>query len=774
MYRLKRKTVSILVVLAMLAALLIPAAMPAAAATTSQTDSVPNIVQPYYGQLTTIKINGLSISGTDQIQVVLPSGVNFITGTFSDGTNSYNSVPFSVYGGAVSETVTQTLSTPMVGDAIWTPQYIPDSQQVPNGVSLISVDTLQPQLLAFTVKSNGNGNGGYVRINMPVSVTSAASGPIQAIVQDNTTAVTAGKVTIGNAVTGGTVTTLTTTATVAQNSSDNVSFLINENSAGALGQGGGEIHIDLPSHFTWATPQITLAGGFPAGAVTSSVTTNSSGNSRMVLQVVKPSKGTPGSILVNTKISADYNAPTGDITATFGGTDPGFTATTATVGTCGDYNVTTTQGNVPTIYDGQTGQTVGTFTIAESVKNTLITGRSLSLTLPGGVRWTESNLPIPVVQTGSAQLLNPTLSSDRQTVTYEIQNSGGSATTFQFQQGEVDVDSTVTPGTLSVSISGSGVNQTVDIAKIASPVTATATGSIPDVTIGRPAQNGSDFTITEAAAGAIMANYGNGKNQAYLDIIAPSGVTFASIPTIKVTSGDLNLSPSGATLTDYNGVLNSRISIPVSNGSNTASTITVSNVKLNIDNTVGVGPVSLVLGGSALVDPSTLMVKDSNGNLIPTGTRLVNGSYVASVEVANCNTSITTGTGGTGTGGTAVFTIGNTSYTVNGRTYTMDVAPYTQNGRTFVPLRYAAMALGVNPDNILYQSGVVTVIKGSTVVQMTLGSYSMRINGADITMDVPVNTVNGRTMLPLRWLGMALGATFNWNAGTQTVTVSNQ
>ncbi|OAT79801.1 copper amine oxidase N-terminal domain-containing protein [Desulfotomaculum copahuensis] len=767
--RKSRKLVAVLATLVMLMAMMIPMAAPAFAGTTNVTSSVPNIVQPYYGQLTTIKINGLSISGTDQIQVVLPSGVNFLTGTFSDGTNNYNSVPFSVYNGAVTESVTQTLTTPMTGNVIWTPQYVPDSQQVPNGVSLISVDTLQPQLLAFTVKSNGNGNAGYIRINMPVSVTSAASGPIQAIVQDNIVAVTAGKVTIGNAVTGGTVTSVTTTATVAQNSSDSVSFLINENSAKALGQGGGEIHIDLPSHFTWATPSITLAGGFPANAVTSSVTTNSSGNSRMVLQVVNPSVGTPGSILVNTKISADYNAPTGDITATFGGTDPGFTATTATVGTCGNYNVSTTQGNLPTIYTGQTGENVGTFTIAESVKNTLITGRSLSITLPGGVRWTDSNLPIPVVQTGSAQLINASLSNDGQTVTYEIQNSGGSATTIQFQQGEVNVDSTVAPGNLTAKISGSGVDQTVDIAKIAAPVTGVATGSVPDVMIGKPAQSASDFTITEAAAGAIMANYGNGKNQAYLDIIAPSGVTFASIPTIKVTSGDLNLSPSGATLTDYNGVLNSRISIPVSNGSNKASTITVSNVKLNIDNTVGVGPVSLVLGGSALVDPSTQMVKDSNGNLISTNTRLVNGSYVASVQVANCTTPISKTTGGS-----AVFTIGSTSYTVNGQTYTADVAPYTKDGRTFVPVRYAAMALGVTPDNILYQNGVVTIVKGSTIVQMTLGSKTMKVNGASVSMDVPASTTNGRTMLPLRWLGMALGATFNWDASSQTVTVSIQ
>lgn len=33
----------------------------------------------------------------------------------------------------------------------------------------------------------------------------------------------------------------------------------------------------------------------------------------------------------------------------------------------------------------------------------------------------------------------------------------------------------------------------------------------------------------------------------------------------------------------------------------------------------------------------------------------------------------------------------------------MDVIPFTQNGRTFLPVRYVAEAIGVPPDNISYQ-----------------------------------------------------------------------
>ena len=756
-----KKPVSVLATLVLLAMMMLPVAAPAFAGTTNVTSSIPNIVQPYTGHLTTIKINGLSIGYPDQIQVVLPSGMNFVYGTFSGANGS--TVTQSVYGKLYDVTRSTIGSGSYVqeqgwGNVLWAPDYIPDSNNVPNGVHVASIDVMQPKLFSFTVVPNGNGNGGYVRIDLPISVTSAASGPIKVQLFDTDTAVTAGEVTIGNVVTGGTITTINTTAAMAQNSSDTYSFLINENSAGALGQGGGEIHVDLPSHFTWSDTSLTLSGGFQGYSVGSDtnddiyydVTVNGSGNSRLVIKVNRQSQGMPGTILVNGSILADYNAPQGDIIASFGGTDAGFTATTATIGTCGDYNVTATTSSAPTIFDGQTGQDVGTFTVAESVKNTLIDGRSLSITLPGGVRWTAGDLPVPVVDTGSVSLSDPTLSSDGQTVTYQIHNSGGSASTIEFRQGEVDVDATVAPGDLVATISGSGINQTATIAKIASPVSATA-ASTPQVVIGQGNQAASDFTITEAAAGAIAANQDGNTVKGYLDIIAPSGVTFAGIPTIKVTSGDLNLSPSGATLTDYNGKLDSRISIPISNGSTKASTISVSNLKLNIDNTVGVGPVSLVLGGTALVDPH------------------VNGSYVTSVPVATCITPITKTTGGT-----AVFKIGSTDYTVNGQSETMDVAPYTQDGRTYVPVRYAAEALGVTPDNILYQNGVVTIIKGSTVVQMTLGSKVMKINGASVSMDVPATTTNGRTVLPLRWLGTALGATFNWDEASQTVTVNIQ
>lgn len=91
-----------------------------------------------------------------------------------------------------------------------------------------------------------------------------------------------------------------------------------------------------------------------------------------------------------------------------------------------------------------------------------------------------------------------------------------------------------------------------------------------------------------------------------------------------------------------------------------------------------------------------------------------------------------------------------------------------------VPVRFAANAVGVSDANILWDglSKKVTVIKGDRVVQMTIGSKVLLLNGAPITMDVAPEIKNGRTMLPVSWLGKVLGADIQWNPETQEVTIN--
>lgn len=52
-------------------------------------------------------------------------------------------------------------------------------------------------------------------------------------------------------------------------------------------------------------------------------------------------------------------------------------------------------------------------------------------------------------------------------------------------------------------------------------------------------------------------------------------------------------------------------------------------------------------------------------------------------------------------------------------------------------------------------------------------SVKLFVNGQEITPDVPPEVVNGRTMVPVRWVAEALGAKVDWDPISQTVKVWN-
>ena len=105
---------------------------------------------------------------------------------------------------------------------------------------------------------------------------------------------------------------------------------------------------------------------------------------------------------------------------------------------------------------------------------------------------------------------------------------------------------------------------------------------------------------------------------------------------------------------------------------------------------------------------------------------------------------------------------------------TMDVAPFIKDSRTFLPLRYVANAVGVTDSNIIYDPSTqkVTITKGGMVIQLTIGSTGMLMNGPSIAMDTAPIITDGRTCLPVAWVAQALGASVKWDATAQTATVT--
>ncbi len=112
------------------------------------------------------------------------------------------------------------------------------------------------------------------------------------------------------------------------------------------------------------------------------------------------------------------------------------------------------------------------------------------------------------------------------------------------------------------------------------------------------------------------------------------------------------------------------------------------------------------------------------------------------------------------------------SVIVDGRFIEFDVSPQLVNDRTMVPLRAIFEALGatVEWDN---DTQTVTATKDEVCVVATIGSKTIYVNNVRKTMDVAPIIINGRTLVPVRFVAEALDCNVEWNENTQTVEISS-
>ncbi|WP_375143033.1 stalk domain-containing protein [Paenibacillus sp. D2_2] len=109
---------------------------------------------------------------------------------------------------------------------------------------------------------------------------------------------------------------------------------------------------------------------------------------------------------------------------------------------------------------------------------------------------------------------------------------------------------------------------------------------------------------------------------------------------------------------------------------------------------------------------------------------------------------------------------------VDGVQLKTDVPPVMVQGRVMLPLRAIFEAL----DARVYwdqKSQTVTGIKGDTTVVLKIKSKVATINDQTVTLDVPAQTLRGRTMVPVRFVSEALGQEVGWNSKDQIVTVKS-
>jgi len=130
----------------------------------------------------------------------------------------------------------------------------------------------------------------------------------------------------------------------------------------------------------------------------------------------------------------------------------------------------------------------------------------------------------------------------------------------------------------------------------------------------------------------------------------------------------------------------------------------------------------------------------------------------------------------TGTLYNIILQIGNSNFTVNGISNTLDSPPVIKNSRTLLPIRAVIEALGgtVSWDP---NTKKVTVTLGSTTIELWIGKSVAKVNSIDTPIDstnskVVPEIINSRTMLPLRFITENLGCDVQWDGTTKTITIT--
>ena len=483
------------------------------------------------------------------------------------------------------------------------------------------------------------------------------------------------------------------------------------------------------------------------------------------------------SLIITPYINIGRDAAEGDITVDLVGQNNVSDASGLVIAKYGNESVeVSTVEEVPTIVSGYVTDTKDkkftvSVTLKESMKGSLAGDRYVDFDLPEEVQITG---PIKAKVNKGSQV-----TATRVTVDGMNKNDADPAkdtSGFEFQVPDLGTDmtnwdtakaNTVTfeipvtveagfTGDITMNVTGSkaGVADTeLVVATAEAPITVeTATTNVKN---GVQTQTVADITITENFPG-----YMEDSDKLYLGIdtlgLTAGSAAFESFDSIEVTDGNLEI---GRCKIDGD-----RIMIPIDGESTRVSTIELKGLTLVLNRTLPEGGYDLQATGDAVV-------KNANDD----GVKGYNDGDFSDVAVTTEDYLVITTPADDAAGINATFTDGQASYTLNGQTVTMDVAPYIDsNNRMLVPIRYAANAMGVSDDNIQWNSYTQTgTISGAMgVVRVTVGSTNLITSNGTITMDTVAVNTNNRIYVPVRYIANALGASVSWDPATRTATFS--
>ncbi|CCO08443.1 copper amine oxidase N-terminal domain-containing protein [Desulforamulus hydrothermalis] len=720
-----RKVVSTLVAMSLVGGILLPAAGPAFAYSKNSVSKVISIQNDNeYHQIGNITIRedkdyNNDFQPGDVFVLTLPSGVEF------DRDSEINAI-------WKNDTENGTVDI----------RYITDSK----------IEVTMPS----TVEDGKNDQ--IILQNVRIKAKSSVNGDIKIKIDGKDSAVTSQELLIARAFDGDAVVTVDEVETIGE-SGKGGTITIEEAAVGSMNDDNEqEITIKLPSKFDWdeaemvdnADENIKFLGGFDG----INPTNVSIEGRTLKIKFDSADRGRDdlrGYIEIDPYIVADNDAKYGDVEVTVDGDN--VDSTDVVIAKYADFGVEASVKKVEEFIAGRMDEETEEITLEENVKNTLVAGRKLTLTLPTWVKVTEVNF------TKGDDYVEVSEIDDNE-VTLKVTNEELDDTKEIKFKLTMSIEANKS-GDIEMAIGGkAGAEGKLVVAKAVAPVTIEAAKS--PVKVGVKSQAIGDIVITETKAGAIADenDYDDSDGKTELRVKLTDGVEWNDYK-VEVIEGNLELDDDNIDTADGD---DSVLIIPIKNESSKASKIKISGITVDLTRNIPEGEVKAEVKGSAIVHNDKAMIGyDEDGGDSSLDKGEFNTSTAAKAVAAVVVTPAPEA-------GTAMFEIGSSIYTAGGVTKVMDAAPYIKNGRTYVPVRYLAYALGVSENDVAYENGVVTLKKGNDTIKLTIGSTTLLKNDAATTMDVAPEVTNGRTMLPARFVAEALGANVGYANGKVVIS----
>lgn len=438
------------------------------------------------------------------------------------------------------------------------------------------------------------------------------------------------------------------------------------------------------------------------------------------------------------------------------------------IGEASDYGVNfTTKKNseLPVFYSGAYDDDTDTvkMKIKEDITNSWLENRKTKITFPEGVE----PISVDVKSKKNCDVDESNFKFDENDVTISGVKRKGS--------GKIEMEFTftlsVSPefiGDITAVLSGSAVGDEKEITVGEARFPLSVKADVNELPIDYRNTKASDIVITEDEAGVLK----KGKT-VYMAI---DGIKFDGTPTVEVEDGDLKI--------ENVKVKDDKIQFDIKTESQRkAGKIRISNIELYMDR-------SLPSGKYDLMFVAKNEATNKNGKFTPSNDAVIrnygdeNEQGIFDVDeltvVKGYVNIVTAGRDrGDSTFTTKVkVTIGSNKITVGTQEIDVDidVPAYISNGYTMLPVRAVTELLSesaiVRWDDA---TKTVTIAMGQRIVNMTVGSKMMVINGVNVAMQSKCEITDSRAFIPLRDLGYALGlndSQISWDDATKTATLN--